>query len=156
MHRLNSTTSSCGQKGKHMTRLLTVYDENFEAALQEALEILDKRFGTPSKIAERTMEDILSGKEVKAHDECGLWALINELRQCNAATKAVKGMAKDVWSANMIRNIIKQRCLFLKDNWFQRSVTIERAGKRIVKFLVEFKFLYFYNTNCFKPKATKD
>jgi hypothetical protein len=54
--------------------------------LKEALDILEKRFGTAFKVADQKIEDIAKGKEVKQFDEASLWAFIHELELCDAAT----------------------------------------------------------------------
>jgi hypothetical protein len=46
-----------------------VYIDDHEAALKEALDILEKRFGTAFKLADQKIEDIEKGKEVKLFDE---------------------------------------------------------------------------------------
>ena len=107
-----------------------VYNENHESALDDALKTLEERFGTPFKIADRKVEDIVSGKEVKRYDEKALWYLIDELELCNAATKASKGTAEDLWSINNLRRIIGKRCPSLQDSWTKRACKIESAGRK--------------------------
>jgi hypothetical protein len=64
-----------------------VYNEDHEAALKVALDTLERRFGTAFKVVDQKVDAIAKGKEVKPFDEASLWALIDELELCDAATK---------------------------------------------------------------------
>jgi chemotaxis regulatin CheY-phosphate phosphatase CheZ len=51
-------------KGKaHRAIAKCVYNDNYEAAMEEALQTLEERFGTPFKIADQKVEEIVSGKK---------------------------------------------------------------------------------------------
>jgi hypothetical protein len=91
-----------------------VCNDDHEAALKEALDILEKRFGTAFKVADQKIEDITKGKEVKQFSEASLWAFIDELQLCNAPTKAAKGTADE------LRKIIASWCPFLRETWITR------------------------------------
>jgi hypothetical protein len=99
-------------KDAHRDIAKCVYNDDHEAALKEALDILEKRFGTAFKVADQKIEDIAKDKEVKLFDEASLWAFIDELELHNAATKAAKGVADELWSIleDNLRKIIASRC----------------------------------------------
>ena len=90
----------------------------------------------------RAVKEIVKGKRIKIHSEDNIWSLISELRYCNAAMEAKKGMAEDLWTANVIRKIIKNRCPSLKNEWSESAFKIEKAGQEVtyeqfLEFLME-------------------
>jgi hypothetical protein len=115
-----------------------VYIDDHEAALKEALGTLEKRFGTAFRVADQKKEDITKGKEVKHYHEASLWVLIDELELCDAATRAAKGTADELWSIPNLRRILASRCPALCGKWITRASSIERAGgnPHFEKFLV--------------------
>ena len=126
----------------HRAIVKCVYNDDHEAALKEALSTLEKRFGTAFKVADQKIEEIAKGKEVKLLDEASLWAFIDELELCDAATKAAKGAANELWSIPNLRKIIANRCPSLRGKWITRASKIEAAGKKpdfqqLLRFLSE-------------------
>jgi hypothetical protein len=107
-----------------------VYNDDHEAALKEALNILEKRFGKAFKIADQKIEDIASGKEVKLYDEPSLWSFIDKLELCNAATKAADGTADELWSLPNLRKKVESRCPSLHQKWITQAGKLQRAGKK--------------------------
>jgi hypothetical protein len=105
-----------------------VYDEDHEAALKGAPATLERRFGTAFKVVDQKVDDIAKGKAMKQFDEASLWALIDELELCDAATKAAKGTANELWSLPNLRIIIESRCPSLRGKWITRASKIERPG----------------------------
>jgi hypothetical protein len=122
----------------HRAIVKCVYNDDHEAALKETLGTLEKRFGTAFKVADQKIEEIAKGKEVKYYDEASLWALIDKLELCDAATKAAKGTADELWSIPNLRRILASRCPSLHGKWITRASSIERAGGKpdFGKFLV--------------------
>jgi hypothetical protein len=110
--------------------------------LKKALDILKKRFGTAFKVADQKIEDITKGKEVKRFDEAFLWAFIDELELCDAATKVAKGTADELWWIPNLRKIIASGCPSLRERWITRASKIEAAGgkpdfQKLLHFLYE-------------------
>jgi hypothetical protein len=68
-----------------------VFQGNYERAFEEAIKTLKFRFGTASKIANKTAAEIIEGKVIKSNSEDDLWSLISELRICDAALRGKEG-----------------------------------------------------------------
>jgi hypothetical protein len=79
----------------------------------------------------QAVNEIVKGKTINKYSEDELWSLINELRYCNAASKAKEGMAQDIWTANVVRKIIQKRCPSLKDEWSESAFKIEKTGQEV-------------------------
>jgi hypothetical protein len=91
-----------------------VFQGNYEHAFEETIKTLKFRFGTASRIANKTAAEIIEGKVIKSNSEDDLWSLISELKICDAASRGKEGVAHDLWSPEKIRKIVRKRCPFLE------------------------------------------
>ena len=108
-----------------------MFNENHEATLQKALTTLDERYSDPSQIMNQTVEDIIGGKEMKPHHWEGLWAFIDEVELSDAAAKAAKGKADDVWTPKKMRRAIDRRCPFLQERWITEDYRVVWEGGKV-------------------------
>jgi hypothetical protein len=106
-----------------------VFHGDHERAFEEAMKTLKFRFGTASKIANKTTAEIFEGKVIKTHSKDDFWSLIIELRICDAVSRGKERMTHDFWSPEKIRKIVRKRCPFLEARWSRMAYKIEKAGR---------------------------
>ena len=107
--------------------------EDHEKALEEAILKLRSEFGCKANTAEEMIEDILSGKPLRARDAVGINSAISKLEE--AYFLAVEtGRDADFNRKSLFRSIIETLFPHLMTKWASEVAKVQTRGKSIDKF----------------------
>ena len=116
-----------------------LHSDDADAAFDEAMEALEKKFGKKKETAMQMLEDALAGKALSENDADGLLTLFSKLRSKFYAAKT-HGKASDFDTATVISSVIRRKVPFLKLKWAKKAVKYrkEKGGELTFCDLIDF------------------
>ena len=109
----------------------TLYREATDpaGALEDALGILERRFGQTHRMMEVQINTLTKGKQCKREDGDSLYDLLQEIYHARESTRLIPGGLTELRSPHVLKDLLRNRVPFLQGEWMKYSCHATRSGR---------------------------